>query len=311
MDEDEKFHQEIRSLSEKYYPYLTPPRININIKREYYTSEICVAGVLIRCDKWFIDPKEAERYILKIGLEFITELIQETVKLDHTIFVNNKNQNIKKGHTKDNGDDNSMNEHNKIELNKSEQIKIEDIKGIETITKRMDNIKYSTIVEEYCREYGLMFPQYTTEKTNGVYVCYADFYGKMFQSDYFYDRMGAKEDTSRLICLSIQRKSFKLEEKEKELYDKALEEKEVKIKEINDIKEKGKHRKVENQDGIEDIKRKKGVDENKVSNDINEILDDIEEDYANVIKQYGGFKRLIEPAKPEKKRSLGFNDLFR
>ncbi|TBU00532.1 hypothetical protein CWI39_1654p0010 [Hamiltosporidium magnivora] len=64
---------------------------------------------------------------------------------------------------------------------------------------RTKSLEYSNLVKEICVSNRIQFPEYTIEKQNGVFICYASFFEREFISDYFFDKIQAKEDVNRLI----------------------------------------------------------------------------------------------------------------
>jgi hypothetical protein len=58
---------------------------------------------------------------------------------------------------------------------------------------------YSSYIHDYCVKNMVVFPEYTIEKQNGVYMCHAVFMEQTFVSKYSFDQRGAKEDVCRLM----------------------------------------------------------------------------------------------------------------
>ncbi|EPR79053.1 hypothetical protein SLOPH_1882 [Spraguea lophii 42_110] len=65
------------------------------------------------------------------------------------------------------------------------------------------NIEYNERITNICKELYVFPPEYLLEKQNGVYICEAQFLGQKFTSKYFCEKLEAKMDVCKSICIFL------------------------------------------------------------------------------------------------------------
>src|SRR5699024_4644702 len=76
-----------------------------------------------------------------------------------------------------------------------------------------DRTDYSTAVKNFCKENMYCYPEYMFEKTNGLFICSAEFENELFTSKYAYSKDDSKEEVCKMILDYIKENCVNKKEK--------------------------------------------------------------------------------------------------
>lgn len=106
-----------------------------------------------------------------------------------------------------------LSEHNIIGKSADGEFQPQNLKNQETkeIKKEEESVEkdFSLLVKEHCKIYKLCYPEYMFEKTNGLFICKAEFDNEEFTSKYAYKKEDAKEEVSKMVHEFIQERNAK------------------------------------------------------------------------------------------------------
>ncbi|KCZ82515.1 hypothetical protein H312_00173 [Anncaliia algerae PRA339] len=235
-----QFH-ELNEEFNEYFPHLDPPKIIFEQSGISFHIKLHIFDTLIELTRSRRSECAALFHVIEIARKIVhdnvTELMNESDKMETTssLLANIKSKKKKKKKKENKGADLLTPEElkelgigshakqmnlcdTKIIPSKGDIIQIPSPKNEEeNITRETENEKdkiremdgncdYYAMVKDYCMNKHLCYPEYIFEKTNGLFICTADFENETFTSKYAYKKEDSKEEVSKKIYEFIKDK---------------------------------------------------------------------------------------------------------
>ncbi|RVD93362.1 hypothetical protein TUBRATIS_001020 [Tubulinosema ratisbonensis] len=218
----EQVQKKFTELTDKFsehFPHLNPPKIIFEQTGISFHVKLHIFDTLIESAKSRRSKCVALLTMIDFGLQIIEANIEELSKepdmpiVQESVITTIKKK--KKKRTRRSGDvlDNDelaelgigthLHKSTNYDNNMISDAQETSVPGLKYTNENYNNeekkIDYATEVKNFCKENKYCYPEYMFEKTNGLFICSAEFENEVFTSKYAYSKEDSKDEVCKMI----------------------------------------------------------------------------------------------------------------